>query len=189
VLFESTTKAATQDVPSGCDPRSLDALLHRFARNGIWLDPTIQSFRYFAPTQWDAIFAEFRTLVQSIRKNHVSILAGTDSSDFLEDRGDPPGISLHDESALLVDSGFTPVEALRAATLNPALFLGFSDSLGTIEAGKTANLVLLEANPLQEIRNTRRIAAVISEGHYLDRQMLDRLVHENCRKCTEDSAN
>lgn len=189
VLFESTAETSPRHLPSGCDPQSLDALLHRFARNGTWLDPTIQSFRYFAPTQWDAIFSEFRELVRPIRKNHVLILAGTDSSGFLERKGDPPGSSLHDELALLVESGFTPVEALRAATLNPALFLGLSDSLGTIEAGKTANLVLLEANPLEEIRNTKRIVAVISEGRYLDRPVLDHMLHENCRKCPQESAH
>ena len=184
VLVESVAGGAPRHLPSGCDPQSLDELLDRFAQNGTWLDPTIQSFRYWAPTQWSAIFSEFRELVRSIRQNHVSILAGTDSSSVLEEKVDPPGTSLHDELALLVDVGFTPSEALRAATLNPALFLGLSDSLGTIEAGKTANLVLLKANPLQEIHNTKRIAAVILEGRYLDRLALDRMLRENCRNCS-----
>jgi len=78
---------------------------------------------------------------------------------------------------------------LRAATLNPAVFLGLSDSLGTIETKKIANLVLMDANPLQDIRNTKRITAVISEGRYLDRQMLDRMVRESCRKCPEDTTH
>jgi imidazolonepropionase-like amidohydrolase len=189
VLFASPAGATPRDVPSGCDPQSLDALLRRFAHNGTWLDPTIQSFRYFAPTQWDAILAEFRELVQPIRQNHISMLAGTDSSAFLERQGDPPGASLHEELALLVDSGFTPVEALRAATLNPAVFLGLSATLGTVEAGKTADLVLLDANPLGEIRNTETLAAVISKGRYLDRHMLDRMIRENCHKCPEDSSH
>lgn len=187
-LFDSAVGGA-RNPPSGCDPQSLDELLHRFAHNGTWLDPTIQSFRYWAPTEWNAIFSEFRDLVPSIRQNHVSILAGTDSSNVLEEKGDPPGTSLHDELALLVDAGFTPSEALRAATWNPALFLGLSDSLGTIEAGKTASMILLEGNPVQDIRNTQRIVAVISEGRYLDRQMLDRMVRESCRKCPEHTTN
>jgi len=65
------------------------------------------------------------------------------------------------------------LEALRAATLSPAIFFGLSDSLGTIEAGKIADLVVLDGNPLQDIRNTNRILAVISEGRPLDRKMLD----------------
>src|SRR6266481_5542626 len=100
VLFESVVGGAPRHLP-GCDPQSLDELLHRFAQNGTWLDPTIQSFRYWAPTQWSAILSEFRELVRSIRQNHVSILAGTDSSSVLEEKGDPPGTSLHDELALL----------------------------------------------------------------------------------------
>jgi imidazolonepropionase-like amidohydrolase len=188
-LFESVVGGAPRKLLSGCDPQSLKELLDRFARNGTWLDPTIQSFRYWAPTQWNAIFLGFRELVPSIRQNHVSILAGTDSSGVLEEKGDPPGSSLHDELALLVDAGFTPSEALRAATLNPALFLGLSDSLGAIEPGKTASMVLLDANPLQGIRNTRRIAAVISEGRYLSREVLERLRRENCRNCSVGSAH
>jgi imidazolonepropionase-like amidohydrolase len=189
VLFKSVAGGAPRNLPSDCDRQSLDELLHRLAHNGTWLDPTIQSFRYWAPTQWSAIFSEFRELVPSIRGNHVSILAGTDSSNVLEEKGDPPGTSLHDELGLLVDAGFTPSEALRAATLNPASFLGLSDSLGTIDAGKTANLVLLEANPLQEIHNTKRIAAVIVEGRHLDRLTLDRMLRENCRDCSGNLAH
>jgi imidazolonepropionase-like amidohydrolase len=183
-VLDSIAGGAPANPPSGCDPQSLDDLLHRFAQNATWLDPTIQSFRYWAPTQWSAIFSEFRELVPSIRQNHVSILAGTDSSAVLEQKGDPPGTSLHDELALFVDAGFAPSEALRAATLNPALFLGLSDSQGTIEAGKVANLVLLQANPLEDIRNTGRIVAVISEGRYLNREMLERLRRENCGNCS-----
>ncbi len=188
-LFESVAGGAPRPLPTGCDPQSLGELLHRLAHNGTWLDPTIQSFRYWAPTQWNAIFSGFREMVPSIRQNHISILAGTDSSTVLEEKGDPPGTGLHDELALLVDAGFTPSEALRAATLNPALFLGLSDSLGTIEAGKIANLVLLDADPLQDIRSTQRITAVISEGRYLDRQMLDRMVLESGRKCPEKTTH
>lgn len=176
-------------MPSGCDEQSLDSLLQRFASNGTWLDPTVQSFRYFASNQWSAIFSEFRELVLLIRKNHVSILAGTDSITFLEDKGDPPGLSLHDELALLVEAGFTPAEALRAATLNPAVFLDLSDSFGTIEPKKIASLVLMDANPLQDIRNTKRIAAVISEGRYLDRHLLDGMLRENCRNCPKDATH
>jgi len=188
-LFESVAGITPPNLPSGCDTQSLNELFHRFAHNGTWLDPTIQSFRYWAPTQWSAIFSGFRELVPSIRLNHVSILAGTDSSSVLEEKGDPPGTSLHDELALLVESGFTPSEVLRAATLNPALFLGLSDSLGTIEAGKTASVVLLEANPLQDIHNTERIVAVISEGRYLNQEALQRLHRENCRNCSAGSAH
>jgi hypothetical protein len=89
-LFEFAVAGAPRHLPSGCNPQSLDDLLHRFAENGTWLDPTIQSFRYWAPTQWSAIFSGFRELVPLIRQNHVWILAGTDSSSALEEKGDSP---------------------------------------------------------------------------------------------------
>jgi imidazolonepropionase-like amidohydrolase len=174
-LVDPDSRAAHR-VPPGCDRESLDSLLRRFAQNGTWLDPTVQSFRYFAPAQWDAIFAGFRDVAEQIRQNNVQILTGTDWSDYLEEKGAHPGGSLHDELRLLVEAGFTPLEVLRAATLSPAIFFGLSDSLGTIEAGKIADLVVLDGNPLQDIRNTNRILAVISEGRLLDRKVLDSML-------------
>jgi len=164
VLFHPAGPVPGDSVPPGCDAESIGALLQRFAKNGTWLDPTIQSFRYFAPTQWESILAGFRKVAVQIRQNKVSILSGTDWSSFLGEKGALPGGSLHDELALLVDAGFTPTEVLRAATLNPALFVGLSDSLGTIQVGKIADLVLLEADPVQDIHNTRRISVVILKG-------------------------
>lgn len=163
-LFRPVNATTGGLVPPGCDSESINALLQKFAQNGTWLDPTIQSFRYFAPEQWGAIFAGFKKVSVQIRANKVSILAGTDWSSFLSEKGAQPGRCLHDELALLVEAGFTPTEVLRAATLNPASFLGLSDSLGTIEVGKIADLVLLEADPIQDIHNTTRIAAVIQNG-------------------------
>lgn len=87
-----------------------------------------------------------------------------------------PGFSLHDELGLLVHSGLTPAEALRTATINPARFLGLTDSLGTVATGKVADLVLLDANPLGDIANTKRIRAVIQGGRLLNRKALDQLL-------------
>lgn len=87
-----------------------------------------------------------------------------------------PGLSLHEELALLVEAGLTPLEALRTATVNPAKILGKADSLGTIEAGKLADLVLLDANPLTDIANTRRIRAVVADGRLYRRADINRLL-------------
>jgi len=95
-----------------------------------------------------------------LHRTGVELLAGTDV-------GFPyifPGSSLHEELALMVQAGLTPMEALQTATRNPAKYLGLLDSLGTIEKGKIANLVLLEGNPLVDIGNTRRIAVVMLKG-------------------------
>jgi imidazolonepropionase-like amidohydrolase len=88
-----------------------------------------------------------------------------------------PGSSLHDELAIFVQAGLTPMQALQTATLNPARFLGVN--AGTVEPGKLANLVLLDANPLENIHNTTRIRAVIVNGNYFDRAQLDRLLRNN----------
>lgn len=111
-------------------------------------------------------------LVGRMRRAGVEILAGSDmSADLLI-----PGFSLQDELVLLVKAGLTPMEALQAATRNPARFLGLLDSLGTIERGKIADLVLLDANPLLDIRHTQKINAVVANGRLLDRTTLDDLL-------------
>ena len=105
----------------------------------------------------------------------VVLLAGTDV-------GIPtlvPGISLHEELGLLVDAGLTPLQALQTATLNPARVLGLIGSLGTVEPGKLADLVLLDANPLANIENTRRIRAIVADGRLYRRADLDRLLAES----------
>jgi len=87
-----------------------------------------------------------------------------------------PGWGVHDEIALLVRAGLTPMEAIQAATRNPATFLGLDRSVGTIEKGKLADMVLLSANPLEEINNTRKIAAVFFQGRMFDRPELNRML-------------
>ena len=163
------------DTPPGCDPAALDSLMKTFAKNGTWLDPTAGAFRYFAPEQWEKIRATYRGLAGLMRANGVKVLAGTDQSGYLESKGSVPGRSLHEELGFLVDAGFSPVEALRAATTGPAEFFGLAGSLGTVEAGKSADLVLLDADPLQDIRSTMRIAAVIRQGRLYDVAALARL--------------
>jgi imidazolonepropionase-like amidohydrolase len=92
----------------------------------------------------------------------VPIGAGTDTPIFLG----IPGYSLHGELEQLVASGLSPLEALRAATLRPAEFFGIENDIGTVDPGKRADLVLLDANPLSNIANTRRITGVISKGRF-----------------------
>jgi imidazolonepropionase-like amidohydrolase len=122
---------------------------------------------------WPAVHRHDLRNLGEMRAAGVVILAGTDAPSI----GLVPGFSLHDELSLFVGTlGMSPAEALRTATLRPARFLGLADSLGTVEAGKVADLVLLDADPLADIGNTRRIRAVILDGRYLDRRALDRLL-------------
>ncbi|HUE96864.1 MAG TPA: alpha/beta fold hydrolase, partial [Longimicrobiaceae bacterium] len=113
-----------------------------------------------------------REVTRAMHRAGVSMLAGSDAGAW----GIFWGIGLHQELELLVDAGLTEAEALRTATLGPAEFLAATDSIGTVEPGKVADLVLLEANPLEDIRNTQRIAAVVLRGRYLDREALDGLL-------------
>jgi imidazolonepropionase-like amidohydrolase len=109
-------------------------------------------------------------LVKAMRRARVEIMADTDLGNSYV----YPGVSLHDELTLLVKAGLTPMEALQAAPLNPARFLGMEKDLGTVQRGKIADLVLLEANPLDDVGNTRRIAAVVMNGRFLSREWLDK---------------
>ncbi|HEY2592049.1 MAG TPA: amidohydrolase family protein, partial [Steroidobacteraceae bacterium] len=103
----------------------------------------------------------------------VPFLAGTDTAAGVHVF---PGFSLHQELALFVQAGLTPLQALQTATLNPAKFLNRLADLGTVERGKLADLVLLDANPLDNIANTKKIRAVVLAGRYLDRPELDRML-------------
>jgi imidazolonepropionase-like amidohydrolase len=113
-------------------------------------------------------------MVAEMQKSGVNLLAGTDSpAPFIF-----PGSSLHEELQLLVEAGLTPLQALEAATKDPAEFLHTAKDSGTIEKGKFADLLLLDANPLDDIRNTRNIRAVILRGKLLARTALDQLLTE-----------
>jgi imidazolonepropionase-like amidohydrolase len=114
-----------------------------------------------------------RALIAPMRAAGVKFLAGTDTPDGFAF----PGFSLHDELAALVDAGLTPMEALQSATLNPAEYFGLKDS-GLIKPGNRADLVLLDANPLQDIHNSRRIAGVMLNGKWFSRQNLQEMLDQ-----------
>ena len=108
-------------------------------------------------------------LVAAMNRAGVDIIAGTDVlNPFCF-----PGFSLLDELEMYVKAGLSPLDALRTATANPARFLGRQKDFGTVEPGKLADLVLLDANPLDDINNIRKTSAVIFDGTYFDRAALD----------------
>jgi dihydroorotase-like cyclic amidohydrolase len=107
-------------------------------------------------------------LIRALRDAGAGLLAGTDTG--------PWGFSLHRELELLVHAGLTSSQALAAATRNPALFWGASESLGSVKPGRRADLVVLDANPLEDIRHTQKINAVVLNGQYLNRRALDGLL-------------
>jgi imidazolonepropionase-like amidohydrolase len=120
---------------------------------------------HFVQMELDMTLAMFRA--------GVPFMAGTDTAAGVHVF---PGFSLHEELALFVKAGLTPLQALQTATLNPARFLGRVVDMGSIDEGKVADLVLLDANPLDDINNTRRIRGVLLAGRYFDRAALDRML-------------
>jgi imidazolonepropionase-like amidohydrolase len=118
-------------------------------------------------------FARNLQMVGAQHRAGVPFLAGTDTAPGVYIM---PGFSLHDELANFVEAGFSPMEALQTATSNPAKFFGTESTSGSIAPGKVADLVLLRANPLDDIHNTQKIDAVIANGRLFDRAALDRLL-------------
>jgi hypothetical protein len=119
-------------------------------------------------------FRQSLRLVLEMKKAGVPLLAGTDLSSSFQ----MPGFSLHDELALMVDAGLSPAEALQTATINPARFLHLEHVLGSIATGKLADLLLLDANPLEDINNVKKIGAVFVNGRLLQRGDLDALLQQ-----------
>src|SRR6266478_3148697 len=112
-------------------------------------------------------------VVGMLHRAGVLFLAGTDTPAGVHIF---PGYSLHEELQRFVAAGFTPLEALQTATINPARFFEMEDQMGTVEKGKLADLVLLSANPLEDIANTQKIASVIVNGRYFYRAELDKML-------------
>jgi imidazolonepropionase-like amidohydrolase len=143
----------------------------------IWKKSRIAQMQALSPRDSELhaqLLRKSMDLVAEMQKAGVRILAGSDApAPYVF-----PGSGLHDELQLLVESGLTPFEALQSATKSPAEFLHSAKDSGTVEKGKFADLVLLDGNPLDDIRNTRKIRAIILHGKLLDRSALDQLLAE-----------
>ena len=145
-----------------------------------------ENWRESAATRADSEVSDFRVkqsewllmMTGKIHRAGVEIMAGTDTPIGLL----TPGKSLHRELYLLVEAGLTPLEALKTATLNPARYFGIEDELGSIEEGKWADLIILDSNPMDDIRNTKEIHTVIRHGYVLGpdklNQMKERLTNQ-----------
>ena len=153
------------------DPRL--KYIQNFLKKQFWED----GFGFSSRTAQDnasarRVFQKQIEVVGMMKRAGVDFIAGSDTANPYVF----PGFSLHDELALLVQAGFTPMEALQAATRDPARYLGRLDSVGTIEKGKIADLVLLDGNPLAKIGNTRKINAVVVGGRLITEPELDKML-------------
>jgi len=179
-IFRATL---TKPLFESFNDRKAAALFSLFLRNRTWQVPTLvaQPLRQAINERKDLSEDDIRygkkllqkqfDVVKTMQRAGIKIMAGTDL---------PPERSrLHEELSLLVKAGLTPMEALQSATRNPAAFLGRLDSLGTIQRGKTADLVLLDANPLEDISNVQEISAVVLGGKLIPKSSLEAMRRQN----------
>jgi len=127
-----------------------------------------------ARERYKLIFEKNKELIPQMDATGIKFLAGTDTA-FR-------GFSLHDELQLLNEAGLSPLKTLQSATLNPAIFLGREDSMGTISENRIADMVLLDNNPLENIKNTRSINTVIYNGEILESEVLLRDVENYAKR-------
>jgi imidazolonepropionase-like amidohydrolase len=116
-------------------------------------------------------------LILELQQNGAGLLLGSDSPQIFN----VPGFSIHHELEYLVDAGLTPFEALQSGTANPAKFFGRTGAFGVVKIGADADLILLDANPLEDITNTRRIHGVMVRGRWLPRLELDEILDDLAR--------
>lgn len=134
-----------------------------------WVEPIAQN-----AADQRRLFAKTLDIVGQMHRAGVPILAGTDTSN-------PycmAGFSLHDELELLVEAGLSPLEAIRSATIEPARYMNQEGSQGEVKPAQRADLLILDGNPLEDIRRTREIRAVVLNGQYLDRTSLDAMLEK-----------
>jgi len=159
----------TRALPGDSLARYLPDSVRRFV---LEIFPMPDSIPPGADSAGRAMLAKRLAQVATMHRAGVRILTGTDAPL----RNSPPGFGLHEELTLLARGGMTPFEIIRSATFEPARYLKMLDSAGTIASGKVADLVLLDANPLRDIRNTRRIAGVVANGRYFDSKERQKLL-------------
>ncbi len=204
------------DIVESYDAAKCAKVFETLVRNGTWITPTLVAgerlpseiefswredprLRYLPREErelWsdgeeelDAMGEHEQTLAHFEREvtlaQHragVPLLAGSDAGTT----GVFAGFGLHDELEVLVAAGLTDAEALRTATLEPARYLEAVDTQGTVDVGKVADLVLLSANPLENIANTQKIEVVVARGRFFDRKALDEILENVARAAQKD---
>jgi len=190
---------------SEVNPQELQGVYQRIRASGMVICPTVVTFKtlthitsiqagnfqqseYISPSVmelWKSLWTQQSDLPDFIWVNWVQMVAGMNSTGIplmvgtdLMLPGIIPGYSVHEEMAIWQEAGIPPADILRSATIVPAQFMGFGDRLGTISEGKTASMVLVQGNPLEDIRNAQRIDSVFLRGQYFSRKDLDNLLNE-----------
>ena len=144
-----------------------DALLERFETE-LSLGASAQIVNFIRANNVTSLAA-----INDLRESGNQFLAGCDAL--------VPGFCLHDELQWMTVAGLSPLEALQTATINPAIFFGREKHSGTVEIGKRADLVLLDENPLTDIKNIRKVNAVLVRGHLISKPFIEQILESNKR--------
>ena len=187
------------------DPQALQDFYQRLRASGLTVDPTVVTFKNWPnvnslearslpegeyisqnllsmwKSQWagqtefpDLFWQNWVQMVKEMNTAGIPLMVGTD----LLCPGIIPGYSVHEEMAIWQEAGIPAADVLRSATLVPAQFMGLGERLGSVSEGKTASMVLVRANPLEDINNAHQIEGVFLRGQYFSREDLDRLLVE-----------
>ena len=145
----------------------INNMISALVNNDIPVDPTLDIYEIITKeeSQHQYLWPKVLQLTKMLYDNGVTILSGSDIPNF----DLVPGASLHHELELLVEAGISPLEIIKIATRNGAHALGIEEEVGTVEAGKQADMIILSDNPLDDISNTMKIEAVINNGHFIKR--------------------
>lgn len=187
------------------DPQALQDFYRRLRASGVTVDPTVVTFKNWPnidaleiqslphgeyisqdlfsmwKSQWagqtempDVLWQNWAEMVKQMNEARIPLMVGTD----LMCPGLVPGYSVHEEMMIWQEAGIPPADILRSATIVPVQFMGLEDRLGSISEGKMASLVLVRANPLEDINNAQQIEGVFLRGRYFSREDLDQLLVE-----------
>ena len=145
----------------------INNMISALVNNDIPVDPTLDIYEIITKeeTQSQYLWSKVLELTKTMYDNGIVILSGSDIPNF----DLVPGASLHHELELLVEAGIPPLEVIKIATRNGAQALGIDEDVGTIEPGKQADMIVLSDNPVSSISNTKKIEAVINNGHFIKR--------------------
>ena len=146
----------------------INEMIKSFVTHRVPIDPTLDIYEAMLKDDKNDqyLWPKVLRLIKMMYENGVEILSGTDIPNF----GLIPGRSLHHELELLVEAGINPLDVIKIATRNGADALGILNKVGTIENGKEADMIVLAANPINNISNTKKIEAIINDGKLVDRQ-------------------
>lgn len=181
--IDLTVESGIWNCPTLVSMKNSETLLRKYIDPELFTEDNNPEMKYISPDEiywWKKetgkrlSYEKSKILLRKLNEGGANIVSGTD-------QGMPyifPGFSLHDELELMTEAGLTPYQALLTTTLNPAIMMNIDDRLGSVKIGNEADLVLLDKNPLDDIRNTRTIYGVVTKGRWLSGRKIKEMLDE-----------